>query len=96
MRIDEIKNSISEKKELLRSKYKINDIGIFGSYARGEERNNSDVDILVNFSEPIGLLKLINMENYLSELLGAKADVVIKSDLRDELRDQIIKETLFV
>jgi uncharacterized protein len=96
MRIDEIKNSISEKKELLRSKYKIDDIGIFGSYARGEERNNSDVDILVNFSEPIGLLKLINMENYLSELLGAKADVVIKSDLRDELRDQIIKETMFV
>ena len=96
MRIDEIKNSISEKKELLISKYNIDDIGIFGSYARGEERNNSDVDILVNFSEPIGLLKLINMENYLSELLGAKADVVIKSDLRDELRDQIIKETLFV
>jgi uncharacterized protein len=96
MRIDEIKNTISEKKELLRSKYNIDDIGIFGSYARGEERNNSDVDILVNFSEPIGLLKLINMENYLSELLGAKADVVIKSDLREELRDQIIKETMFV
>lgn len=96
MKLDEIKKTISEKKDLLRTKYNLDDIGIFGSYARGEENSKSDLDLLVNFSAPIGLLQLINMENYLSELLGVKADIVIKSDIREELREQILNETLFV
>jgi len=55
----------------------------------------SDVDVLVEFFEPVSLLALVSLENYLSEILGVKADVVPREDIRVELKDRIIRETVF-
>jgi len=51
--LDEIKNILAQHKEELRQKYKVKEIGIFGSYVRGEQKRKSDVDILVEFKEPM-------------------------------------------
>jgi len=73
-------------KEKIQGTYKVKKLGIFGSYVRGEQREDSDVDILVTFEEPVSLLKLVNFENYLQDLTGIKVDVIPERSIRPELR----------
>jgi predicted nucleotidyltransferase len=91
-----IKKIIRDHKTLLRERYNINRIGVFGSYARGDTHSGSDVDVLVEFSEPISLIQLISLENYLSDIVGLKVDVVPKEDIRKELKDTILKDAVYV
>ena len=81
--IDQIKKTLSEHKEELKQNYQVKDIGIFGSYVRGEQKKKSDVDILVDFEESseLSLLDFIGLENYLTDLLGVKVDLVEKGTL---------------
>jgi hypothetical protein len=94
--INYIKKVIRQQKTTLRDRYKVKRIGVFGSYVRGDTHSGSDVDVVVEFSDTISLLKLVSLENYLSELLGIKVDVVPKEDIRIELRDRILGEAVFV
>jgi hypothetical protein len=71
-------------------------IGIFGSYIRGDTHMGSDVDVLVEFSEPVSLLQLVSVENYLTDLVGIRVDVVPKEDIRRELKDRILSEAVYV
>jgi len=83
--LDEIKGILKKHKDELKEKYRVKEIGIFGSYLRGEAKKESDLDILVEF-EPdarISLLDFIELENYLSDLLEVKVDLVEKSALND-------------
>jgi len=80
----------------LKLKYKVREIGIFGSFARGEQTQKSDIDILVDFEETPDLLWFINMEEYLGEILGAKVDLVRKPVIRKELRDVILNEVKMI
>ncbi len=64
-------------------------IGIFGSYARGEETRDSDLDILVSFSKPINLLQFVRLEIELSEKLGVKVDLVTERAVHPRLRKYI-------
>ena len=76
--------------QLLKEKakeYKMVLLAIFGSYAREEQRQESDLDILVDFEESPSLLTFIHMENELSELLGVKVDLVTKDSLHPMLRE---------
>ena len=91
-----IKKIIGDHKVLLHDRYKINKIGVFGSYARGDTHSGSDVDVLVEFSEPISLIQLVSLENYLTGIVGVKVDVVPKEDIRKELKDTILKEAVYV
>jgi predicted nucleotidyltransferase len=95
-KIEKIKKIIAERRDELRREYRIIEIGIFGSYIRGEQKRKSDIDILVKFNEPVSLLDLVGAENYLSELLKIKVDLIPKEDLRPELKDIILKETVYV
>lgn len=81
---------------VIRKEFKVKSVGIFGSYVRGEQKSESDLDVLVEFEEPISLLKLVSLENYLSDLLGVKVDLVPKADLRPELRSRILSEEVTV
>ena len=83
------------KKELY-ERYKVKEIGIFGSYARGEQRRKSDLDILVSYEVVPDLLSVINLENYLTKLLKKKVDVVMKESVRSELKNLILNETIYV
>lgn len=83
-------------KEKIQGTYKVKKLGIFGSYVRGEQREDSDVDILVTFKEPISLLKLVNFENYLQDLTGIKVDVIPERSIRPELRKNILNEVSYI
>jgi predicted nucleotidyltransferase len=94
--LDEIKEIIIKQKIELREKHKITEIGVFGSYVRGEQKNKSDLDILAKFGEPISLLDLVGAEIYLSDLLRMKVDLVPKEDIRHELKDIILNEVVYL
>lgn len=92
--IDAIKEILAKYKNLLHEKYSVANIGIFGSYVRQEQKETSDVDILVEFDKPVSLLRIVSLENYLSDILGVKVDVVPKKNIRKELKDHILKEAV--
>ena len=92
--LDEIKEILAQHREELRVKYKVKDIGIFGSYVKGLQKKGSDLDILVEFDEGISLLKFINLENYLSEILGIKIDLVMKDSLKPRIGHRILNEVI--
>jgi hypothetical protein len=96
--IDEIKGILEAHKEEVSRKYKVREIGIFGSFVRGEQKKRSDIDILVEFADKDipGLLKLSEMERYLQRLLRKKVDLVIKSGIRPELGKIILKEVVYI
>jgi uncharacterized protein len=83
--LEEIKQWLMQHKSLLRERYKVKELGVFGSYVRAEQTEDSDVDVLVEFSETPSLLKFINLENYLSDNLGVKVDLVHKGGLKPRL-----------
>lgn len=95
---DEIKEILSSNKEELKRKYKIKEIGIFGSFVRGEQRKKSDIDILVEFDEADipDLLKFIEMERYLKKLLNRRVDLVRKGGIRPELKAIILQEAIYL
>jgi predicted nucleotidyltransferase len=89
-KIAEIKRILSQYKEEVRKKYGVKEIGIFGSFVRNEQKPTSDVDILVEFEKPVSLLQIVSLENYLSDMLGIKVDVVPKKNIRVELKENIL------
>ncbi|MBI4555665.1 MAG: nucleotidyltransferase family protein [Planctomycetes bacterium] len=96
MKLEKIKEILAKHKEELKERYKVKEIGIFGSYAKREHRKKSDIDILVEFEEVPGLFKFLELEDYITEILGVKVDLVRKKALREELKDRILKETVYI
>ena len=96
--VEEVKAILKEHKAEVIQKYRVREMGIFGSFVRSEQKRRSDVDILVEFDPRNipGLIKLIEMEMYLEKLLGEKVDVVIKSGIRPELKKGILKEVIYI
>ncbi|MCZ7357511.1 MAG: nucleotidyltransferase family protein [Candidatus Methanoperedens sp.] len=85
------------KKELpnLKEKFKVKSIGIFGSYVRGEQTKTSDIDMLVQFEAPVSFFKFIELEDYLTEKLGAKVDLVTPDALKPLTKPHIIEEAVY-
>jgi len=90
----EIEVILKKYKPILREKFKVEKIGIFGSYARGEESKHSDIDILVEFSSPIGW-EFIDLKEFLEEILGRNVDLVTIQALKPQLKDIILKEVVY-
>jgi len=97
-RIEEIKRKLAELKPSLKEQFKVTSIGVFGSYLRGEQKRGSDVDVLVEFEESAGLslLDFIGLENYLSDELKVKVDLVEKSALKPRIGKRILEEVVSV
>jgi len=83
-KIDQIIKKLKEIRPVIESKYCVKNLEVFGSYIQGEQKKSSDLDILVEFSKTIDLFKYIELENYLSEKLGVKVDLVMKDTLKLE------------
>lgn len=74
--------------------FAVKDLFLFGSVARGEETENSDVDFLVNFNQPVGLFTLLKLKSYLEDLLGCSVDIGTYESLRSHLKETVSKETI--
>ena len=94
--IQETRETLEKHREELKEKYKVREIGMFGSYVRGEQKDASDVDILVEFGEPVGFFKFLELEEYLEGLLGARVDLVSKKALKPRTGSHILKEVIMV
>jgi len=92
----EIEKILRDQKPILREKFKVREIGIFGSVVRGEQKETSDLDLLVEFEEPIGLIKYVGLQNFLSDKVGAQVDLVAKSGLKPRISRQVLKEVIYV
>jgi len=79
----------------LRERYKVKSLGLFGSYVRGDQRKRSDLDVLVEISDDsLSLLKFIELELYLCDLLGVNVDLVEKSGLKPRIGQRILNEVV--
>ena len=94
--VESIRRVLSGQKTELKKKFKVKTIGVFGSYVCGEQKVSSDVDVLVEFEEPVGLFEFMALENYLSDLLGVKVDLVSKKALKPHIGEHILKEVIMV
>lgn len=92
----EIQQWLTQNKPVLQERYGVKELGIFGSYVRQEQTVASDLDVLVEFSEVPSLLKFINLENYLTDHLGTKVDLVHKSGLKPRLGERILAEVVYL
>jgi len=87
---------LEEIKPELKERYKIESIGIFGSYSRGDQTKKSDLDVLVTFSEPIGVYKFVEVEEFIRRKLRVKIDLVQKGALLSMIKDQVLNEIVSV
>lgn len=93
---EKILKKLGELKQELKTKYKVKEMGLFGSAVRGELSKTSDIDILVEFEEPIGFFKFLELEEYLEARLGRKVDLVSKKALKPRIGSYILKEVLMI
>jgi predicted nucleotidyltransferase len=93
--LDAILEKLQRHKPTLQQKYPISQMGVFGSYARGEATENSDIDIAVELSGPMGL-NFVAMANEIEDLLGVKVDVVPKRSIKSACLPSVEKDILYV
>ena len=94
--LEEIEQTLRQCKNELREKYGVLEIGLFGSYIKGKQGENSDVDILVSLEQPISLLTFAQMGHYLEDLLGIRVDLVMKKTLKPHIGRHILEEVQYV
>jgi predicted nucleotidyltransferase len=92
--LDIVKGQLEALKPTLKKRFKVETIDIFGSYARGEQTEKSDLDILVTYSEMVDLLLIAQLRRYLRRKLGVKVDVISKEFLNKHIRDQVLEEAI--
>jgi predicted nucleotidyltransferase len=96
--LDEIKEILRDQQPYLAQEYGVHIVGVFGSYVRHEQKADSDIDILVELERPprISLIGLVELEYYLSDLLGTKVDIALKSNLKKRIGRRILDEVILV
>jgi predicted nucleotidyltransferase len=92
--ITRLRGTLRKELPLLSERYAVASLGLFGSYVRREARAGSDLDILVSFRETPGLLRFIELENYLSDLLGVRVDLVMADALKPRIQRRILAEVV--
>jgi predicted nucleotidyltransferase len=93
--LEKILQILREKKPELQKKYPISQLGVFGSYARGEATESSDIDIAVEITGPMGL-SFIAMANEIEDLLGTKVDVVPKRAIKRDYLSYVERDIVYV
>ena len=93
--LTDIKATLKSNKQRLTEKYGLSLLAVFGSYGRGQQTENSDVDILVDFNKPIGV-EFIDLADELEKLLNLKVDLVSKNGVRPQYLKQIEQELSYV
>jgi predicted nucleotidyltransferase len=96
--LNEIKEKLTNIKDILKRDYKVVSLELFGSYIRNEQTENSDLDILVAFDEDNypGYFEFIRLENYLSQLVNLKIDLIPKDSIKPFLKKYILNDTIAI
>ncbi|GBD88235.1 nucleotidyltransferase domain protein [bacterium BMS3Abin03] len=89
-----IKNKLRTELPKLKKEFNVKTIEVFGSYIKNKQTKKSDIDLLITFTITPGLLKFIALENYLSDLLQIKVDLIMKNSIKQRLRKNILSETV--
>ncbi len=92
---DEILKILEELREEIKKKYKAKAIGVFGSVIREEQKETSDIDVLVDFEDDADLFDLTGLALFLEDKLNQKVDVVSKGALREEIKEGVLKEVTY-
>lgn len=92
--LDSLLEILRRELPMLTERYSVESLEVFGSYVRDEQKTDSDLDILVTFREEPSLLTFIAIENYLSDTLGVKVDLVMKDSLKPAIGEVILKEAM--
>ena len=88
--------SLKNLKKEVAKEYSVKTIGVFGSVARDEQTGQSDIDLLVEFSKPVGFVTFMRLENFLSERLGKQVDLVTSDSLKPVIRQDVLSEVIYV
>ncbi len=94
--LERIKTTLCEYMDEFRHYYNVEEMGVFGSLVHGDNTGESDVDILVRLSSPIGLFRFVRLERRLEEILGYDVDLVMKDGLKSAIKEDILKDTHYV
>jgi predicted nucleotidyltransferase len=94
--LDEIVGQLRRMQPDLRRRYRIREMGVFGSYVRGEQTEGSDLDILVGLGEGIGLMELAGLQQDLSDALGVRVDLIMKGSLKRRIGRRILSEAVML
>lgn len=90
----DLTKKLKKLKPILEKNYKVKTIGLFGSFAKNEANEDSDVDILVQFSEDIGW-EFVDLKKFLEENLGREVDLVTVEALKPELKEEILRDVIY-
>ncbi|KAA3602881.1 MAG: nucleotidyltransferase [Calditrichaeota bacterium] len=94
--LKEIQEILIKHENQIKNGFKVQEIGIFGSYSKNEQSNSSDVDVLVLFQKDgKSFDNFMDLKFYLEELLEEKIDLVLKNALREEIKDEILEDTIY-
>lgn len=94
-KIEDFKKIIGQHKQDLEQNFKVRKIAIFGSYARGEQTEKSDLDILVEFKEPVGFL-FVHLANYLEKILGIEVDLLTDDGIKPNRKVYVKRDLIYV
>lgn len=95
-RYEEFRDELAAAKPSLESEYHVSELGLFGSYVRDEQTDDSDLDVLVEFDEPVSLLDLVRLEAELADRLGVEVDLVTKNSLKPRIRTRVVDDVVYV
>ncbi len=90
----EIIKVLKDEMPYLEKQFGVSTLSLFGSYSKGNQKATSDVDILVTFNRVVDLFDFIRLENYLSENLGCRVDLVLKESLKPRIKDAVLTEAV--
>ena len=92
----EIIHQLREMMTELSVQYHVQKIGIFGSYSKERQTQESDLDLVVEFDQPIGMFAFVHLKNRIAERLGIRVDLVTPDGLHPLIRDQVMHEVVYV
>lgn len=96
MTLTDIKNKLTALKPELHERFGVSEIGVFGSWVRGEQKETSDIDVLVDFDKPVDLFDLMELQEFLEEVFDRKIDIALKRSLKKYIGQYILAEVQYL
>jgi predicted nucleotidyltransferase len=96
--LNEIIDKLKEIKPVIEKEYSVEEVGIFGSYVRGEQTETSDIDIMVALKQghAVGLIEFAGLKEFLSNILGLQVDLITKKGIKPALKKYILNEVIYL